>query len=254
MNAIQRVDVVYDVAVYWRWNGVSGGLLISAVMLTGGTSKYGPPPAPEVADRCLSSLSPWLVVTNISGLALGVNVQSRTPTVTCSTAASVPLSAASVTFSGSRAWCGCCCTRAVIAAPPPSESRSLSFAGRPATVHAACADGCRRDALNSRLTASKTRATRSGWSYGSRTTGNTGLGIKRRRHTSGDGRNWWRRRCCKWRTSDDCSRPEDCCSLSGSGGRFPVFLPAVMGCRHSPSDCFTACPDVVDHAPSVIIT
>lgn len=79
---------VYIERIYDVYCGVMGGLLISAVMLTGGTSKYGPPPPlgdaavpwwpPEYAFR----VGRMPAVTKISGLALGVSVQSRTPTVT----------------------------------------------------------------------------------------------------------------------------------------------------------------------------
>lgn len=188
---------IYDVAVY-----CSGGLLISAVMLTGGTSKNGPPAPPQQlapsvgAERfCGSSRNALFLaappaVTVISGLALGVRVQSLTPTVTCSTAVWSTLTASL------HAACSCCCITAQVADWFFSGSLRVAVSTR-----AVIATDRRPAAPSSRLTASKTRATRSGRSYGNRTTGNTGLGIKRRRHTNGDGRD---SRCTCWCRPSRC--------------------------------------------------
>lgn len=181
-------------------------------MLTGGTSKYGPPSASNGNKCCcLSLLSPLLLpryasrpaVTRISGLAFGVSVQSRTPTVTWSTYTAAAAAAAAVADVVSVVW-----SVAVIVAafnrggglPQSPAAVAVTGAGAAAAAIAVCR--C-RDALNSRLTASSTRATRSGRSYGSRTTGHTGLSIKRRRHTSGGG----------LRRTGSC-----CCGCNRAGG------------------------------------
>lgn len=184
---------------------VNGGRLISAVTLTGGTSRYGRPQsssasaAAAAAERfCRRSRYAYgapPAVTVISGLAaLGVIVQSLTPTVIWSTAAvwwSNVLACCWSTLPGcARPPVVCCGTGRAIIVPSAAAAVGRAavvapVAGRPVSAAAGCS---RLAAPNSRLTVSKTRATRSGRSYGSRTTGNTGLGINRRRQTNGDGR------------------------------------------------------------------
>lgn len=209
----KRDDNVCDVVYAY-----CGGLLISAVMLTGGTIKYGPPPddpqqlatsagagprfcGPSRNAAFLAATPP--AVTMISGRGFGVSVHSLTPTVTRSTA----VRSSNAASSPQAAACSCCTSTA-------AACSCGSFSGSRAVI----ATGCRPAAASSRLTASRTRTTRSGRSYGSRTTGNTGLGIKRRRHTSGaHGRD--SRRCSCRRRPGSCCRAIRPVTAAAAGDR-----------------------------------